>query len=281
MLGDYMIGTDYGEIVISEITLALFEDSGWYKVNYYTGGLFRFGKGKGCGFLNQRCITNEKVLSENEFCNSPSQPRCFSGRTGRGICYLSSNIKEQIPREYQYYSSSKKGGFYPADFCPVAFSDTEEESKTGFYYSSSCSYGYQIPSTFNVIGDSSVCMISTLGANAESNADAICLKIECLEKTFKVFIGDDGEVECPREGGTISVPGLQGTLLCPDYNMVCTSDQFCNSPKACIDKKATYKESTFTYDYEPQVSQLVSTSSGLFLSCSLIASLAFVIGILI
>ena len=44
MLGDYMIGADYGETVISEITLAVFEDSGWYKVNYYTGGLFRYGK---------------------------------------------------------------------------------------------------------------------------------------------------------------------------------------------------------------------------------------------
>ena len=36
MLGDYMISTDYPEIVISDISLALFEDSGWYEVNYYT-----------------------------------------------------------------------------------------------------------------------------------------------------------------------------------------------------------------------------------------------------
>ena len=27
------------EMVLSEFTLALLEDSGWYKVNYYTGGL--------------------------------------------------------------------------------------------------------------------------------------------------------------------------------------------------------------------------------------------------
>ena len=41
MLGDYMISTDYDENVISDITLGLFADSGWYEVNYYTGGLFR------------------------------------------------------------------------------------------------------------------------------------------------------------------------------------------------------------------------------------------------
>ena len=44
MLGDYMISTDYTEVVMSDITLAFLEDTGFYKVNYYTGGLFRFGK---------------------------------------------------------------------------------------------------------------------------------------------------------------------------------------------------------------------------------------------
>ena len=33
MLGDYMISTDYMDNVISDITLALFEDSKIYKVN--------------------------------------------------------------------------------------------------------------------------------------------------------------------------------------------------------------------------------------------------------
>ena len=56
MLGDYMISTDYPELVVSDITLAVFEDSGWYGVNYYTGGLFKTGKGEGCNFLQRKCI---------------------------------------------------------------------------------------------------------------------------------------------------------------------------------------------------------------------------------
>jgi hypothetical protein len=36
MLGDYMVSTDYPDSAISDITLALFEDSGFYKVNYYS-----------------------------------------------------------------------------------------------------------------------------------------------------------------------------------------------------------------------------------------------------
>ena len=46
MLGDLMVSDLYQEQVLSDMTLALFEDSTWYKVNYYTGGLFRFGKSK-------------------------------------------------------------------------------------------------------------------------------------------------------------------------------------------------------------------------------------------
>ena len=39
-------------ILITELTLALLEDSGWYEINYYTGGLMRFGKNKGCDYYN-------------------------------------------------------------------------------------------------------------------------------------------------------------------------------------------------------------------------------------
>lgn len=59
---DYMIGDSYGENLISEITLALFEDSGWYKVDYSQANLFLWGKNKGCGFLdvNKICIKASK-----------------------------------------------------------------------------------------------------------------------------------------------------------------------------------------------------------------------------
>ena len=50
MLGDYMISTDYPDTAISDITLGLFEDTGFYQVKDYSGGLFKFGKNKGCEF---------------------------------------------------------------------------------------------------------------------------------------------------------------------------------------------------------------------------------------
>ena len=65
LLGDYMIGLSFDDIAISEITLALFEDSGWYKTNKYTGGLFKFGKNEGCFMLEQKCLENNRWLDHS------------------------------------------------------------------------------------------------------------------------------------------------------------------------------------------------------------------------
>ena len=91
MLSDYMISTDYEDKVLSDISLAVFEDSGWYKVNYYTGGLFKFGKGEGCSFLEDKCIDTKNGPSTDfpdEFCIITKEEKCYPSRAGKGICNI-------------------------------------------------------------------------------------------------------------------------------------------------------------------------------------------------
>ena len=144
LLGEYMNGIIYPEEqVISEFTLALLEDTGYYKANYYTGGLMRYGKGKGCDFINNRCVNSShdiNELFENEFYDSIVSPRlidasCSSGRQSR--TYFGWMLYDDIPEYYQYFSNKDYGGFAPADFCPVAreFTDDNEYS----YYTGHCS----------------------------------------------------------------------------------------------------------------------------------------------
>ena len=126
MLGDYMISTDYPEIVISDISLALFKDSGWYDVNYYTGGLFRFGKGEGCKFLDSLCVNSNKSNFELDFCDKKYENMCTSNYLNRGFCYIT-EYNSSLSSYYQYFDKSNIGGWEAADYCPVALS----------YYSSS------------------------------------------------------------------------------------------------------------------------------------------------
>lgn len=51
---------------LDEMTLSVFEDSGWYKVNYEYAEDFPWGKGQGCQFGDKKsCQDNAEF-----FCNS-------------------------------------------------------------------------------------------------------------------------------------------------------------------------------------------------------------------
>ena len=147
LLGDYMNGVIYtNEQVISEFTLALLEDSGFYKANYYTGGLMRYGKHKGCSFVKESCVDRKNhtinPLFENEFYDQihsdyQRDSSCSSGRQSRTYYAwrLYYNLQTNYPY-YVYFENPNYGGFGPADFCPVAQSISNEE--TTAHYTGQC-----------------------------------------------------------------------------------------------------------------------------------------------
>ena len=155
LLGEYMNGVIYPEEqVISEFTLALLEDTGYYKANYYTGGLMRFGKGKGCDFIKERCVNSSHKINpnfENEFFDTIDSDflidaSCTSGRQSR--TYYTLWVYDSIPNYYKYFENETYGGYSPADFCPVAMEYFYENINS--YYTGHCSlkgnggYGTQI-----------------------------------------------------------------------------------------------------------------------------------------
>jgi hypothetical protein len=270
MLGDYMIGESYDEVVISEISLALFEDSGWYKVNYYTGGLFRFGKNGGCDFVSNKCIQNGSTLFANEFAVAQRQPMCFGSRTGKG---MSSLQKQSAPLEqiYRYWTDPNEGGQQLADYCPVAASLTSK----GTWYGNHCNIGKSSypAGLFETIGPNSYCFISNLTADKDSTitsykniARTICHAVTCHSdtKSYTVTIGTSSAT-CPKEGGTVNVDGFNGSIICPDYNRICTKSMSCSDTLDCITKKSTPLENSMDYTPVPPTQTIAkagTSSSG-------------------
>ena len=265
LLGEYMNGYSYTEEqVISEFTLALLEDSGYYKANYYTGGLMRFGKNKGCAFLEEKCFDkNTQTINpnfENEFFDDISggktiEASCSSGRQSRAYkaWYKASNV----PEEYQYFDDPDIAGYEPADYCPVYLKHPDEEDLS--YYVGHCSnigsleYGsklyylgfrkYSSKETIKYTGEllspHSFCYLSSLSLDEDTSkvVRAICYETFCSNKSLTIKIFDD-YIVCPRAGGKIVMEGYLGYLLCPDYNLICTGTVTCNSLFDCIDKKS-------------------------------------------
>ena len=256
MYGDYMIGTEIAENVISEITLGLLEDSGWYQANYYTGGLFRFGKQKGCSFLNSQCVNNNQTTFSNEYPITQGQAyTCFAGRTAKGIADLISN-PNPLPTWFQYYSDPTYGGFELADFCPV----TVDYDMYGWYDAGSCSMGQSTyaPGLGETIGSDSSCFYSSLtyindtSLNSYTNVTLpVCFEIACnyTKMSYDVYIRDV-TFDCSSAGGAISVSGFDGTFYCADFNLVCTQTVQCGNVLNCIAKQSLLVEPN--YDYVPQ-----------------------------
>ena len=288
LLGDYMNGILYPEEqVISEFTLALLEDSGYYKANYYTGGLMRYGKNKGCKFVRDKCINNYEVnpFFENEFYDyfssgSVITQSCSSGRQSR--TYFAIFYINPIPEYYRYYSDSSWGGFESADYCPVP-RELQIESNKRFYVGH-CStkgngeYGSRIryfennenkyykseeleEITGETYSDHSFCFLSSLTKKSEPKYEiysktvrAVCYETFCSPKSLTVKIHDN-YIVCPRSGGKIKIDEYEGFFLCPDYNLICSGTILCNDMFDCVEKQSEIKEDAFNYDYNISTTQ--------------------------
>ena len=282
LLGDIMTTMAYTEEqVISEFTLSLLEDLGYYKVKYYTGGLMRYGKHKGCEFLENKCVNEGKInpLFENEFFNLEDiEPSCSSGRQSRtyNLIFYHSNLSEQ----FQYYSNKNWGGWENADYCPIA--KEGDPSMTDKYYLGHCAkgtgdYGSRIrydntsyfihtsqaikDRTGETYSNHSYCILSSLVKEKSNNVELIsktlrgvCYEMFCSAKSLTIKIHTN-YILCPRSGGKITVEGYKGFFLCPDYNLVCSGTVLCNDLFDCIEKKSEIKENSYEYDYEIKTSQ--------------------------
>ena len=246
MLGDYMISTDYTELVISDITLAFFEDTGFYKVNYYTGGLFRFGKNKGCTFLEEDCVKNngKETSFTNDFCTEAETSFCGSSHLNRGDCYII-EYDEKIESQYKHFSNEYLGGFSVADYCPVSYNYYDEELESNYNYPYNCNFGAQIYKELGeIIGENSLCFESSLILESyNKNLDdiySVCYKVECDRNKKQIILNILGlTVICPGTETVLNKPnGFNGQIKCPDYNLVCTSKTLCNELFDCIDKKS-------------------------------------------
>ena len=260
MLGDLMIPELYQEQALSEITLGLFEDSTWYKVNYYTGGLFRFGKGESNPFLREKCFNDKSDINDNydfqtDFCDEENQKRCTTGRMAKGFCKF---YIDSVPDQFRYWpTNSTKGGRKLNDYCPVAEREDSNVQLMYNFYPGDCKVGSIFREGLSeVMSDHSFCAVSRV---YPSNSDlsvygvtqrGVCYPMYCSDTKLTVQIGNF-YVVCKKNGGIEKMPaisGFSGGFECPHYNTICTGTVVCNSIEDCILKKSEVKVSTYTYE---------------------------------
>jgi hypothetical protein len=202
------------DVVYSDITLALFEDSGWYTANYEYTQSITWGYKMGCDLLEETCIVDEEPINQL-FCVEEGKEMCDYQRLNKGYCNLG-ELEDQVPEEYQYFNDSYLGGDDDAfDFCPLV-KQAEGGNCRGHDYQETdlnSDYGEEVCENCR-------CVEGTYSKNNQAHYHLGCHWIECEEDYTIVHIGDE-EVQCDSEGGEVEVPNYNGVLYCPKWEEVC------------------------------------------------------------
>ena len=238
-----MIADSYGENYISDITLGLFEDSGWYKIDYSKAQVLPWGKDKGCGFLSESCI--EKKQKTNfmgllgdyeysskfpEFCTNFNEVGCSINHIFRGICKVQS-FDFKLPSNNQYFEDPKYGGLSSfGDFCTYPLEWTEEYEPVG-----SCRNGKNYYEGLGEkVCENCRCFSSSLVNKKVADHDlgskkgrvrAACYETRCRNDRDKgqqvVIVINDTEIVCPKAGGILTIDDYDGQIHCPKAEVIC------------------------------------------------------------
>ncbi|NXR77450.1 LMLN peptidase, partial [Pycnonotus jocosus] len=253
-----MTGSHTQNRVFSRITLALMEDTGWYKANYSMAEKLDWGRNKGCDFVMKSCKfwidqKRQKKQLISPYCDTlrsnPLQLTCRQDQRAVAVCNLQ-KFPKQLPQEYQYFDSLNGvpaeelpyygGSVEIADYCP--FSQEFSWHLSGeFQRSSDCRIIENQPDpTKNYgaekYGPNSVCLIQKSAFVMEQCRRKLsypdwgsgCYQVSCSSQGLHVWVKDTVYL-CSRSGQVLTV-SIQmngwihvGNLICPACSDFCDS----------------------------------------------------------
>ncbi|CAK0889411.1 unnamed protein product, partial [Prorocentrum cordatum] len=238
---------------VSAMTLALLEDSGWYRPDYAMVGPFRFGRGLGCDFLGSPCVQAGETQFPTAFCTNTDVHACSSGwlggevgctsdLMGKALCDACLHAQD-LPDKFQYFgnpsahlgrrgSGDRLESLGPLNCTPPhANGATVADCPMWSLFGSSklCRDDPNEPfseTRGESFGDASRCVLSTVTAAGGWYGQAVgsCRDVRCGASLVQVRVGSEW-VACQdgEEGTTKTVSGWSGHIVCPSFATVCGS----------------------------------------------------------
>ena len=104
LMNEIMTGSVDTRSVVSAMTLALLEDSGWYKANYSMAEQLDWGRDQGVDFLLSKCDAWGGAYR----CNYTSPSGCTYNREAEGYCPIV-KYNGDLPTWARYFPEANKG----------------------------------------------------------------------------------------------------------------------------------------------------------------------------
>ncbi|KAG5889190.1 hypothetical protein JTB14_019207 [Gonioctena quinquepunctata] len=255
-----MTGTHTQNPIISRITLALMEDTGWYKANYSMAEEMSWGRNLGCDFVLKSCkdwitMKSARGLSIHPFCNKvkrdPLQTECTDDRTSVALCNLVEH-KQQLPMLYQNFDfiqhvESGMEGYYGgsvslADYCPY-IQEFTWRSKNVVVRGSHCHYAENNPKpdknfALEKYSEKSRCFEHTNQMWEERSCRQMrqwqhwgsgCYGYRCENGRLHILVGNYS-YECFHKNQEIAIRIIsngwlhKGAIICPPCKEICAKE---------------------------------------------------------
>uniref|UniRef100_A0A158P6U1 Leishmanolysin-like peptidase n=1 Tax=Angiostrongylus cantonensis TaxID=6313 RepID=A0A158P6U1_ANGCA len=256
-----MTGTHTQNPVYSRVTLALLEDSGWYKSNYEKAEELHWGRKLGCDFVKKSCGEWIKTKVDNEemptpFCNeikhdgtkSLAVTRCTSQRDSLALCNLVP-YKKELPVQFRNYAAINGvseegvkhygGSVELADFCPYSQEFEWKLPNTTIRRDSRCELegnNREGEDILEVYGTSSRCfdfkqpwVERKCGRTRSlSHYMAGCYEHSCRNGTLFIAVHNSSLYPCYYAGQHVHIKKItdgwlrEGVIVCPACHELCS-----------------------------------------------------------
>ncbi|KAK5576769.1 hypothetical protein RB653_007913 [Dictyostelium firmibasis] len=215
---EYMLGYVSPVFPITNLTLALLQDSGWYDINSSLAEPLMWGKGLGCAWLDD---CNEASWNlPGYFCKDPSKSYCSPTRVGKGQCNLK-NAPSSLNLPYQHFEDPRTYGDIIADGCP--FYDIPPDQ----YCVDASNQPTANTKVAEKYGDDSRCFEYTDTTTSAQNM--VCWPTKCEAGNLQVQVNTVW-VSCDQDGKSVKIGSIQFT--CPLYFYPCRDSGFTLPPNS-------------------------------------------------
>ncbi|AIN96112.2 leishmanolysin [Leishmania panamensis] len=213
------------------LTMAVFEDLGFYKADFAKAEMMPWANLATCDFLTKKCMENNITQWPWMFCNTTeSSYRCPTHRLKIGRCSIVV-YDDPLPTYLRYFTEPSVGGRLPfMDLCPIIVG----------YGTAACN---QDPSTasptvkkFSLFSDSSRCFDGVFTPKHSTGPpgpyNGLCANVKCDRAHHRYSVrvyGSSGYVACTPgervELATTSAAFVEGSyIVCASYVEVCQAN---------------------------------------------------------
>ncbi|XGW04820.1 hypothetical protein V3C99_015752 [Haemonchus contortus] len=249
---ELMTGVSTQVAALSRLTLALFEDSGWYIVNYDNAEDMEWGRNLGCNFATKSCLTwmKSNPLNPYPFCTTYRDSRCSTTRLGKEQCnlvkanegfpmFFSSEFDYNIENLYHDEKGNSIVGIGAtdlADYCPYFERfDNAHEIDINCAFPGTANYSNY---SLEIFSPTARCFQLHGKIEVENEVYTVgCYEITCKNNLLMIRARNSKFYPCYQEGQVIDVEEgsySSGTvklrIVCPSCSELC-GHQYCTTDK--------------------------------------------------